>query len=70
MKNPIIAALDVPEASAALTLAEEVASAVGAFKIGKELFVAGETCEYMYFIASGTLSYTKEGRLMKSCNLS
>ncbi|MAY05708.1 MAG: orotidine-5'-phosphate decarboxylase [Verrucomicrobiales bacterium] len=40
MKNPIIVALDVPEASAALTLAEEVASAVGAFKIGKELFVS------------------------------
>ena len=40
MKNPIIVALDVPEASAALTLAEEVAPAVGAFKIGKELFVS------------------------------
>jgi orotidine-5'-phosphate decarboxylase len=40
VKNPIIVALDVPEASAALTLAEEVAPAVGAFKIGKELFVS------------------------------
>ena len=40
MKNPIIVALDVPEASAALTLAEAVAPAVGAFKIGKELFVS------------------------------
>ena len=40
MKNPIIVALDVPEASAALTLAEKVAPAVGAFKIGKELFVS------------------------------
>ena len=40
MKNPIIVALDVPEASAALTLAESVAPAVGAFKIGKELFVS------------------------------
>jgi orotidine-5'-phosphate decarboxylase len=40
VKNPIIVALDVPEASAALTLAETVAPAVGAFKIGKELFVS------------------------------
>ena len=40
MKNPIIVALDVPEASAALKLAETVAPAVGAFKIGKELFVS------------------------------
>ena len=40
MKNPIIVALDVPEASAALKLAESVAPAVGAFKIGKELFVS------------------------------
>ena len=40
MKNPIIVALDVPEASAALTLAQSVAPAVGAFKIGKELFVS------------------------------
>jgi len=40
VKNPIIVALDVPEASAALTLAQSVAPAVGAFKIGKELFVS------------------------------
>ena len=40
MKNPIIVALDVPESSAALTLAQSVAPAVGAFKIGKELFVS------------------------------
>lgn len=38
--NPIIAALDVPTAEQALKLAEQLASAVGAFKIGKELFVA------------------------------
>ncbi|HIG82054.1 MAG TPA: orotidine-5'-phosphate decarboxylase [Verrucomicrobiales bacterium] len=38
--NPIIAALDVPDAARALTLAEQLAPAVGAFKIGKELFVA------------------------------
>ncbi|MFL2908541.1 MAG: orotidine-5'-phosphate decarboxylase, partial [Limisphaerales bacterium] len=40
MSNPIIAALDVPTANEALTLAKAVAPAVGAFKIGKELFVA------------------------------
>jgi len=39
-KNPIIAALDVPDATRALALAEQLAPAVGAFKIGKELFVA------------------------------
>ena len=41
MKNPIIAALDVPTAEQALKLAGQIAPAVGAFKIGKELFVAG-----------------------------
>jgi orotidine-5'-phosphate decarboxylase len=40
MKNPIIAALDVPSAEQALKLAGQIAPAVGAFKIGKELFVA------------------------------
>jgi orotidine-5'-phosphate decarboxylase len=39
-KNPIIVALDVPSAELALKLAEQVAPAVGAFKIGKELFVS------------------------------
>jgi orotidine-5'-phosphate decarboxylase len=39
-KNPIIVALDVPSAESALKLAEQVAPAVGAFKIGKELFVS------------------------------
>src|ERR1017187_9728623 len=42
MRNPIIAALDVPTAEQALKLAAELAPAVGAFKIGSELFtVAG-----------------------------
>ncbi len=42
MRNPIIVALDVPTKEAALKLAEEVAPAVGGFKIGSELFtVAG-----------------------------
>jgi orotidine-5'-phosphate decarboxylase len=40
MRNPIIAALDMPSAESALKLAEQIAPAVGAFKIGKELFVA------------------------------
>ena len=38
--NPIIVALDVPDAARALELAEQLAPVVGAFKIGKELFVA------------------------------
>lgn len=40
MRNPIIAALDVPSAALALKLANEIAPAVGAFKIGSELFTA------------------------------
>ncbi len=40
MHNPIIVALDVPNAAAAVKLAEQVAPAVGAFKIGGELFTA------------------------------
>ncbi len=40
MQNPIIAALDVPTAAAALDLARKIAPAVGAFKIGSELFSA------------------------------
>lgn len=40
MQNPIIAALDMPTAAQALKLAKEIAPAVGAFKIGSELFTA------------------------------
>lgn len=40
MRNPIIAALDVPTADQAQRLAEQIAPAVGAFKIGGELFTA------------------------------
>jgi orotidine-5'-phosphate decarboxylase len=40
MRNPIIAALDVPTAEQALALARQLAPAVGAFKIGKELFTS------------------------------
>lgn len=38
MRNPIIAALDLPSADAALSLARELEPVVGAFKIGTELF--------------------------------
>jgi len=38
MRNPIIVALDVSESGAALKLARELASVVGCFKIGNELF--------------------------------
>jgi orotidine-5'-phosphate decarboxylase len=40
MRNPIIVALDVPTAEAALELAGKVAPSVGAFKIGSELFTS------------------------------
>lgn len=40
MQNPIIVALDVPTAEQAVALAQQVAPAVGAFKIGLELFTA------------------------------
>jgi orotidine-5'-phosphate decarboxylase len=40
VQNPIIVALDVPSADLALKLAREVAPFVGAFKVGKELFVS------------------------------
>jgi orotidine-5'-phosphate decarboxylase len=39
-RNPIIVALDVPTADQAIKLAEQVAPAVGAFKIGSELFTS------------------------------
>ena len=38
--NPIIVALDVPSLEQAVKLAEELAPAVGAFKIGSELFTS------------------------------
>ena len=40
MQNPIIVALDVPTAEQAIALTQQVAPAVGAFKIGLELFTA------------------------------
>lgn len=40
MQNPIIVALDVPDAARAVELAQRVAPHVGAFKVGKELFVS------------------------------
>lgn len=40
MPNPLIAALDVPSAEAAVKLAGQLAPVVGAFKIGSELFTS------------------------------
>lgn len=40
MRNPILVALDVPTADAALDLARQVAPVVGGFKIGSELFTS------------------------------
>jgi orotidine-5'-phosphate decarboxylase len=40
MRNPIIVALDVPDLEAAGRLVEQLAPVVGAFKVGKELFVS------------------------------
>ncbi len=40
MRNPIILALDVPDLESARKLIRELAPVVGAFKVGKELFVA------------------------------
>jgi orotidine-5'-phosphate decarboxylase len=40
VRNPIIAALDVPTATEALQLAEQLRPVVGAFKIGSELFTS------------------------------
>lgn len=40
MRNPIIAALDVSTADKAIALAQQIAPAVGGFKIGMELFTA------------------------------
>ena len=39
-RNPIIVALDVPHLESALALVQQLAPVVGAFKVGKELFVA------------------------------
>src|SRR5687768_10442757 len=40
MRNPIILALDVPTADHGLALARQLAPALGAIKIGSELFTA------------------------------
>jgi orotidine-5'-phosphate decarboxylase len=41
VNNPIIVALDLPSPQKAVKLAEELAPVVGAFKVGKQLFVSG-----------------------------
>lgn len=53
MRNPIIVALDVPDAAAALHLAERLTPVVGAFKIGKELFTAAGPEIVRQFRAAG-----------------
>ncbi len=40
MRNPIIVALDLPSADRAIQMAHQLAPHVGAFKVGKELFVS------------------------------
>jgi orotidine-5'-phosphate decarboxylase len=40
MRNPILVALDLPTAEAALELAGQLAPVVGGFKIGSELFTS------------------------------
>src|ERR1039458_5922746 len=40
MRNPIIVALDVPTADAALKLVEQLAPVAGGFKVGSELFTS------------------------------
>lgn len=40
MRNPIIVALDVPNAEAALKLADQLAPVSGGFKVGSELFTS------------------------------
>ena len=40
MDNPIIVALDLPNQQKALELAEKLAPLVGAFKVGKQLFIS------------------------------
>jgi orotidine-5'-phosphate decarboxylase len=41
VENPIIVALDLPSPQKALKIAEELAPVVGAFKVGKQLFISG-----------------------------
>ena len=53
MKNPIIVALDFPDAASALRLAERLTSVAGAFKIGKELFTASGPDIVRQFRAAG-----------------
>lgn len=53
MKNPIIVALDLPDAASALRLAERLTSVAGAFKIGKELFTASGPDIVRQFRAAG-----------------
>jgi orotidine-5'-phosphate decarboxylase len=57
MRNPILAALDVPTAQAALDLARELAPVVGGFKIGSELFTSAGPDIVRQIRASGSLVF-------------
>src|SRR5204862_5808625 len=54
MHNPIIVALDVPKLELALNLVEQLAPVVGAFKVGKELFVSAGSDVVRRIRAAGT----------------
>jgi orotidine-5'-phosphate decarboxylase len=57
MRNPIIAALDMPTAEQALKLVGQIAPVVGAFKIGSELFTAAGPGIVKQIRATGALVF-------------
>jgi len=57
MSNPILVALDVPTVERALTLAEQLAPAVGGFKIGSELFTRAGPDIVRRIRSTGTLVF-------------
>jgi orotidine-5'-phosphate decarboxylase len=57
MRNPIIVALDVPDAGAALKLVEQLSPVSGGFKIGSELFTGAGPDIVKKIRASGALVF-------------
>jgi orotidine-5'-phosphate decarboxylase len=57
MRNPIIVALDVPMADAALKLVEQLAPVSGGFKVGSELFTSAGPDIVKKIRATGTLVF-------------